>query len=70
MGMQMRLSAEQQAKQPKKAAAKKAPKQPTAPTAEPAPVDESTARSSSARKRFSETGDVDDLAQLIAADHL
>ena len=71
MGMQMRLAAEQQAKQPKKAAAtKKAPKQPTAPTAEPAPVDESTARSSSARKRFSETGDVDDLAQLIAADHL
>jgi len=71
MGMQMRLAAEQQAKQPKKTAApKKAPKQPAAPTAEPAPVDESTARSSSARKRFSETGEVDDLAQLIAADHL
>ena len=71
VGMTMRLGAEHQAHQPKKAVApKKAPKQPAAPTAEPAPVDESTARSSSARKRFSETGEVDDLAQLIAADHL
>ena len=68
MGMQMRLAAEQNGKQPKKAAKpKKAPKQPTAPTAEPAPVDESAARSSSAQQRFAETGDVDDLAQLIAA---
>lgn len=68
MGMQLRLSQEAKAKKPKKAAgAKKAPKQPTAPTAEPAPVDGSAARSSSARQRFDETGDRDDLAQLIAA---
>lgn len=68
MGMQMRLATEQNGKQPKKVAKpKKAPKQPTAPTAEPAPIDESAARSSSAQQRFAETGDVDDLAQLIAA---
>jgi hypothetical protein len=66
--MQLRLSQEAKAKKPKKAAgAKKAPKQPTAPTAEPAPVDGSAARSSSAQHRFEESGDVDDLAQLIAA---
>ena len=67
MGMQMRLSQEAGAKKAKKAAPKKAPKQPTAPTAEPAPIDGSAARSSSARTRFDETGDRDDLAQLIAA---
>jgi hypothetical protein len=66
VGMNVRLGAERQVAKPAPAAkSKKAPKQPTKPTAEPAPVDESAARSSSARQRFSESGDVDDLKELI-----
>ena len=69
MGMQMRLSQEQQAAKPKKATQpKKAPAQPAAPTAEPAPVNESAARSSSARQRFTDSGSVEDLANVLAAD--
>ena len=69
MGMQMRLTQEQQAANPKKATQpKKAPAQPAAPTAEPAPVNESAARSSSARQRFLDSGSVEDLANVLAAD--
>ena len=68
-GMMMRLSAEQ-TKKPTGGKPKKAPKQPTAPTAEPAPVEPSTARSSSARQSFGESGNVEDLAQVLAADFL
>ena len=67
MGMQMRLAGEQTAKQPKAAKPKKAPKQPGAPTAEPAPVEESTARSAAARQSFGESGNVEDLAKVLAA---
>ena len=70
MGMQMRLAGEQEAKQPKAAKPKKAPKQPGAPTAEPAPVEESTARSAAARQSFGESGNVEDLAKVLAADFL
>ena len=69
MGMMMRRGMEAEAKKAKpKTAPKKAPKQPTAPTAEPAPVDETAARSSAARKAFDDSGDVDDLAKLLAAE--
>lgn len=67
MGMQMRLAGEQTAKQPKAAKPKKAPKQPGKPTAEPAPVEESTARSAAARQSFDESGNVEDLARVLAA---
>ncbi len=50
------------------AAPRKAPAQPTAPAAQPAPVEPSAARSDAARKRFAQSGNVDDLAKLIAAD--
>ena len=69
-GMHMRLAGEQKAKQPKAGKPKKAPKQPGAPTAEPAPVDDSTARSSSARKAFNESGDIEDLTKVLAADFI
>lgn len=69
-GMHKRLAGEQKAKQSKAAKPKKAPKQPGAPTAEPVPVDDSTARSSSARKAFNESGDVDDLTKILAADYV
>tara|TARA_Y100000593_G_scaffold88607_1_gene171267 strand:+ start:1100 stop:2086 length:987 start_codon:yes stop_codon:yes gene_type:complete len=45
----------------------KAPAQPTAPAAQPAPVDESTVRSAAARKSFQESGGVEELTALFAA---
>jgi len=66
-GMMIRLSADQKTKKPVKAKPK-APNQPMAPTAEPAPVDESAARSSSARQAFQQSGDVEDLARILAVD--
>ena len=68
-GMLMRRGMEAEAKKAKpKSTPKKAPKQPTVPTAEPAPVEETAARSSAARKAFDESGDVEDLARVLAAD--
>lgn len=66
-GMMMRINSDKESPR-KSAKPKKAPKQPTAPTAEPAPVDESAARSSSARQAFEKSGDVEDLARVLAAD--
>ena len=67
VGMHMRLSAHKDAKAPKAVKPKKAPKQPGKPTAEPAPVEESTARSAAARQAFDESGNVEDLARVLAA---
>ena len=67
VGMHMRLSAHKDAKAPKAGKPKKAPKQPGKPTAEPAPVEESTARSAAARLAFDESGNVEDLARVLAA---
>ena len=47
---------------------KKAPGQPIAPASQPAPVAPSAARSDAARKRFVQSGDVADLAKLLAAE--
>lgn len=45
----------------------KAPAQPTAPAAQPAPVDESTVRSAAALKSFQESGGVEELTAVFAA---
>tara|TARA_Y100000590_G_scaffold87854_3_gene98584 strand:+ start:815 stop:1738 length:924 start_codon:yes stop_codon:yes gene_type:complete len=67
-GMKVRMARqEEKAKGRKKAAPPKAPEQPVAPVAEPAPVNETAARSAAARQRFSETGTIDDLANVMAA---
>lgn len=68
-GRKLRLDREtQKAKGNKKTAPPKAPEQPSAPAAEPAPVNESTARSASARKAFSNTGSIDDLARIMVTE--
>lgn len=71
VGMAARLEGEKSSGKKKRAVApKKAPAQPVAQVSEPAPVDESTARSSSARQRFAQSGDSEDLADIIATDFL
>ena len=45
----------------------KAPAQPTAPAAQPAPVDETTVRSAAALKSFQESGGVEELTAVFAA---
>lgn len=67
VGMHMRLTAHKDAKAPKAGKPKKAPKQPGKPTAEPAPVEESTARSAAARQAFEQSGDMEDLARVLSA---
>lgn len=47
---------------------KKAPAQPISPASQPAPVAPSVARSDAARKRFVQSGNVADLAKLLAAE--
>jgi hypothetical protein len=45
----------------------KAPAQPTAPAAQPAPMDETTVRSAAAMKSFQESGGVEELTAIFAA---
>lgn len=68
-GRKLRLDREAQtAKGKKKTAPPRAPEQPMAPVAEPAPVNQKTARSASARKAFSDSGNIDDLARIMVAE--
>lgn len=70
-GMKTRMAREANGKKGKKGgkvSPAKAPEQPILPAAEPAPMDERTVRSASARQRFNETGTMDDLANLLAAE--
>jgi hypothetical protein len=68
-GRKLRLNREAQtAKGKKKTAPPRAPEQPMAPVAEPAPINQKTARSASARKAFSDTGNIDDLARIMVAE--
>jgi len=68
-GRKLRLDREAQtAKGKKMTAPPRAPEQPMAPVAEPAPVNQQTARSASARKAFSNSGNIDDLARIMAVE--